>query len=286
VRLRESPVVDASSDASTPDPSAYATALPLSGKSVGHTSVVFKLTLEGNLTVAYKPRSAVGDSRYKGEIAAYRLARALGLADNVPLAMPRSFPADALRAAVSRETTFAQVVPEPDGTVRGALVPWIKGLEFLPLESSEWMPKWRAWLKDGATIPDDQRALAAQISTVLAFDQMTGNWDRWSGGNVGFDRAKNHLLYMDNDGAFFDPPPAKMMKWPTELFDGADRFSRAFVAALRRLDVPGALGEEAPGVPLLSARVVAQTEARRKKVLAAIDAKIAQRGEARVLAFP
>jgi hypothetical protein len=234
--------------------------------------------------VAYKPRSTRGGSRYRGEVAAYRLARALSL-ENVPFAMPRSFRYDALQAAVGREPIFADVVKESDGEVRGALIPWIKGLEFLPLETAEWMPKWRSWLKAGSTIPDDQRALAAQISDVLAFDQVTGNWDRWSGGNVGIDRARGMLLFIDNDGAFFDPPPAKEMTWPTTLFKGVDRFSRRFVAALRAVDVASAVGEERPGEPLLSARVVAQTEARRKRVLAFIDAKIATLGEPSVLAF-
>src|SRR5579862_5954081 len=36
---------------------AYASAAPVGGKSVGHTSVVFKLKLEGDLAAAYKPRS-------------------------------------------------------------------------------------------------------------------------------------------------------------------------------------------------------------------------------------
>jgi hypothetical protein len=93
------------------------------------------------------------------------------------------------------------------------------------------------------------------------------------------------LLFIDNDGAFFDPPPAKEMKWPTTLFEGVERFSRRFVAALRAVDVARAVGEERPGEPLLSAHVVAQTEARRKRVLAFVDAKIAALGESRVLAF-
>jgi hypothetical protein len=265
----------------------YAFAAPVGGKSVGHTSVVFKLGLEGGLTVAYKPRSTRGDHRYRGEIAAYRLARALSL-ENVPLAIPRSFDHGALQAAVGREPIFAEVVKEPAGSVRGALIPWIKGLEFIALENGEWLPKWRAWLKAGADIPDDERDLAAQISTVLAFDQVTGNWDRWSGGNIGIDHAhKPHamLLYVDNDGAFFDPPPIKEMKWPTSLFDGAERFSRRFVAALRAVDVAKSLGEEAPGEPLLSPRVLEQTEARRKHVLAVIDAKMAKLGAQNVLAF-
>jgi hypothetical protein len=275
-----------SADAGDPM-AAYETATPTGGKSVGHTSVVFKVALEGGLNVAYKPRSTRGDHRYRGEIAAYRLARALSL-ENVPLAMPRSFGYDALKAAVGHEPIFAEVVKEPDETVRGALMPWIKGLEFVPLENAEWMPKWRGWLKADGEIPDDERDLAAQISDVLAFDVVTGNWDRWSGGNIGIDRAhRPHamLLYVDNDGAFFDPPPVKEMKWPTSLFEGVERFSRSFVAALRSVDVARAVGEEVPGQPLLSARVLAQTEQRRKHVLAVIDAKIGKLGEAKVLAF-
>ena len=35
--------------------------------------------------------------------------------------------------------------------------------------------------------------------------KVTGNWDRWSGGNVGLDRARMRLhLFIDNDGAFFE----------------------------------------------------------------------------------
>jgi hypothetical protein len=263
---------------------AYASAAPTGGKSVGHTSVVFKLGLEGGLTVAYKPRSLHGDHRYRGEIAAYRLARALGL-DNVPLAMPRAFDYGALQTALGREPSFGDVVKETDGSVRGALMPWIRGLEFIPLESEEWMPKWRGWLKIDGAIPDEQRDLAAQVSTVLAFDLVTGNWDRWSGGNIAIDRARGRLLYVDNDGAFFDPPPVKEMKRPSALFEGVDRFSHRFVAALRTLDVAKAVGNEIEGEPLLSPHVLAQTDARRKRVLAAIDAKITKLGEPAVLTF-
>jgi hypothetical protein len=266
---------------------AFATAHAVGGKSVGHTSVVFKLHLQsesGDVDAAYKPRSTIGDGRYKGEIAAYRLARALGLT-NVPPAMARSFPYDELQKAVGGEKTFAEVVKEPAGDVRGAIIPWIKGLEFATLDTPAEMTQWRAWLHAGGAIPEDKKRLASQVSTVLAFDMVTGNWDRWSGGNIGIDRSRGDLLFVDNDGAFFDPVPAKEMKWPTTLFEGVDRYSRAFVTALRALDVPAALGEERPGEPLLSRRVTQACDDRRKRVLAVVDAKIAKLGEDAVLAF-
>jgi len=92
--------------------------------------------------------------------------------------------------------------------------------------------------------PRRWRAMAAQISTMLAFDYVTGNWDRWSGGNVGYDRKKSELLFIDNDGAFFDPLPAKEVKRSVDFFDGVERFSRAFVTALRAVDLAKAFGEE------------------------------------------
>jgi hypothetical protein len=263
----------------------YGDAQPVGGKSVGHTSVVFKLKLEGGVDVAYKPRSARGGHRYRGEVAAYRLARALSL-DNVPYATVRVFDYGALDRAVGREPIFAEVVKESDGSVRGALIPWIKGLQLATVDQEGEIARWRAWLRAGGGLPDDQatRRVAAQISTMLAFDYVTGNWDRWSGGNVGIDREKNELLFIDNDGAFLDPVPVKEMKRGADFFQGVDLYSRAFVTALRAVDLKAAFGEEVPGEPLLSARVVAQTEARRKAALAIIDAKIARLGET-VLAF-
>jgi hypothetical protein len=262
----------------------YSTADVVSGKSIGHTSIVFKLRLEGGLEAAYKPRSKRGGDRYKGEIAAYRVARALGL-DNVPPAMPRRFTYEALQRALAHEPAFAEVIADDDGTVRGAIIPWIKGLEFSDVDQRAAIDAWRAQLRASGPLPDDRRALLAQISTMLAFDRVTGNWDRWSGGNVGLDRAKGELLFVDNDGAFFDPPPAKALAWPNELASGVDRFSRRLVDGLATLDVRAAVGDEAPGKPLLSARVIAQTEARRAALVTRIDAKRKALGDDAVLVF-
>lgn len=283
----------AAADAAAEDTlAAYATAAPLAGKSVGHTSVAWKLKLDGNLEAAYKPRSHRGGARYRGEIAAYRLAQALGL-PNVPRAIPRSFSLTALRGALepgsaARDLLDNEVVADASGAVTGALIPWITGLEFLPLETDEWGMRWRGWLGGGEVIPDDQRALAAQISTMIVFDYLTGNWDRWSGGQIGIDRKSGTLLFLDNDGAFFDPPPPAQLAQQLARLTKIWCFPRRFVAALRRLDENAALaaiGEESPGAPLLSPRVLRGLEDRRTGALSIVDAKISERGEARVLPF-
>lgn len=265
------------------DPNMVLASKPKSGKSVGHTSVVFKIKLENGTEVCFKPESKRGKTRYRGEIAAYRLAVALGLSNVIP-AMVRSFDANEVRSALdpSARDLFDKEAVLRDGTVKGAAMPWLQKLEFLPLESPAWRGRWSGWLSGGA-LPEDQRALATQISTLVVFDLLTGNWDRWSGANVGIDRPTSTLLFVDNDGAFFDPPPKEPLAAQTALVKKTERFSKSFVDRLRKLEpVPlaDAIGEESAGVPLLSASVLAGVAERRKLVLDHVDALVKDKGEA------
>jgi hypothetical protein len=271
------------------DPSLLPESTAVSGKSVGHTSVVFKVKLKSGLEICFKPESKRGKTRYRGEIAAWRLAVALGLHNVIP-AMPRTFDAAELSTALDANARelFGKEAVVRDGKVRGAAMGWLTKLEFLPLETPPWRTRFTGWLGAG-DMPDDQRALAAQISNLLVFDLMTGNWDRWSGANVGIDRPSNTLLYVDNDGAFFDPPPPGPLAAQLAMVNKAERFSKSFVAALRKLEpipLSDAIGEDMPGTALLSAKVLSGVDERRRKALAHIDELIAKQGEAAILCFP
>ena len=286
---------------------AYANATPTFAKSVGHTSVVFRVDFvagsagggtaqtskrdAGRLRAAVKPESKRGHRRFRGEVAAYRLSKLLGLPNVLP-AEVRIFSRAELRAAAAKDaralSLFDDEVVDRKGRVFASLVPWLDHLEFIPLESPAERGHWEKELRHGEDVPADRRALDAQISNLVVFDTLEGNWDRWSGANVGIDKASGMLLFVDNDGAFFDTLP-KLFKQQMAEFRGVDRFSRSLVARLRAisaLDLADAFGDEEPGTPLLPARVVADCEGRRKDILAAIDKKIAQWGEADVLYFP
>lgn len=279
-------------DAGSTDLQGYFDAAPKSGKSIGHTSVVFKLELAGDLVAAYKPESKRGHRRYRGEIAAYRLGQALHLR-NVPPALYRAFDPKELRAALAKDAAAAKLyddeaVVAADGKLHGAIMPWIPKLEFLPLEGAPWRARFTGWLSHDGTIPEEQRALAGQISTMIAFDAITGNWDRWSGGNVGLDRATNTLLFIDNDGTFFDPVPPQPLAAQLALLKKVDHFSKSFVKSLRAMDVisfADAIGFEVPPESLLTPKVLAGADERKRKVLEIVDAKIAAWGEASVLSF-
>ncbi len=288
------PLATAIPDASAPKVdrlALYANAKPKTAKSIGHTSVVFRVDFDSGIRAAYKPESKRGHKRYRGEVAAFRYGKLLGI-PNVPPAGIRIFQREELRAATladgRAQALFDDEVIDEKGRVHGALMPWIDKLEFTPVESPAEKARWQKWLKSGGEIADADKSVAAQISTLVVFDCLTGNWDRWSGANVGIDRATSTLLFVDNDAAFFDPiPPAFQPQMA--LLKTVDRFSRSLVTRLRMLDalvLADAFGDEEPGTPLLPARVVAAADQRRKDVLAIIDEKIKSLGEGAVLSFP
>ncbi|HEY1954907.1 MAG TPA: hypothetical protein VGH28_04830 [Polyangiaceae bacterium] len=270
---------------------AYAHVVPQRLKSVGHTSVVFRADFGSGLRAAYKPESKRGHRRYRGEVASYRLAKMLGLPNVIP-AEVHVFSRESVRAAAASDARALSLVNDEvidrKGRVYGSLVPWIDKLEFIAIDAPAERARWEKELKSGDEVPADRRALDAQISTLIVFDYLTGNWDRWSGENVAIDRASGILLFVDNDATFFDPIPP-LFAPEKAMLRGVDRFSRALVTRLRAisaLDLADAFGDEEPGSPLLSARVVAACEARRKEIVALVDSKIAQLGEANVLYFP
>jgi hypothetical protein len=268
---------------------------PVTAKSLGHTSYVLKVTLAGGAVGVFKPRShrTLGDRRYRGEIAAYRLAAALGL-PNVPRSVPRAFDAAALRAACTSTAGAAEqfdreALVDPDGAVRGAWIDWIPDYRVLSLEDATWRARWEPWLLDpSARIPKGERPLASAVSTMLAFDYLTANWDRWSGANVARAGADGDVLYVDNDGAFYERPSPESLDRQLAFLRRVVRFSRRFVDAVRELGdarLEEALGEERPGEPLLPRPVVAAVEERRRTLLRVVDERLARSGERTTLAF-
>ncbi len=246
----------------------------LGGKAIGHTSVVLKVRLEGGLEAAWKPNTRRGKNRFRGEVAARRLALALGL-DAVPEAGARCFTREELLRLTSgptRELLEAELVADPDGRVPGAIIPWIQGLTFPAIEGEPLRSRWRTGLgrsHDGGA--DEDPAFLADMSTLIVFDAITGNWDRMSGANVGRDPRTGRLLFVDNDGAFYEAPPPDGLARNTRLLHATKRFSARFVAALEALDegaLPTIMGRDHQGRPLLSDKALEGLAARLRETRA------------------
>lgn len=237
-----------------------------SAKSIGHTSIVFKIELETNQKLAWKPRSKRGKERWRGEIAAAKLGAALAI-PNVPPACMRTFKTSEL-APLLPKSALDEVIANEDGSIDGAMIPWIEGLQFLPLEKER------------------PSSFAAQLSTLVVFDAITGNWDRYSGGNVGLDASGQRVLFIDNDAAFMEGAPPKDLAANVARVESTPRFSRSLVQRLRTLEPSKAFGTLPGGAPLLPEAMLKTVSERIARVLKIIDAKIAARSEDDVLYFP
>lgn len=263
---------------------------------VGSTSTVFRGVLDAPLKMALKLATRERPHGARAEIAAYRLARLLGL-NNVPPALPRRVTKSELYGALEPTSLWQwpdiewRLLVGGSGYVHGAAIYWIEGMRDLGLEPTRERERVSSWLRFGAEAPPGQQLLASQLSTQFAFDYLIGNWDRWSGGNVQGDASGEHLYMRDNDSAFAPRLSEALQRRLFAPLQETQLYSRRFVLALRDLTRPqfeqalrggGALGGEIE----LDPRAIAGLFDRRAALLSHLAALIEQHSEARVLAYP
>lgn len=261
-------------------------------KPVGHSSVVLRMRTVARVTAALKLRSREIQRGYQHEIAAYRISRLLGL-DNVPPAVYRRatwkeiqgrFHEDMLDR---RDSIRRAVVWDDDGSAPGAAVYWVKGLRSVGLEKKD---KWEGWLRHG-DIPRGKAPLARDLSTMVVFDFLIGNWDRFSGGNLPTDSSQERAFLRDNDRSFSTPLLPRRYETLLSGLTRTERFSKTVVRHLVALDDASIRAELARDPSheadlLLSGAQIADVLDRRATILSYIAALIEEHGEDDVLFFP
>jgi hypothetical protein len=222
-------------------------------------------------------------------VAAYRLNRLLGL-NHVPPAVTRSFHRDELLAKLPSDAGpyvqrfLAETIFDDEGFTRGELSHWIPVIVDTLFDKPEQMEQWTRWLTVGEPIPEEKRELMSQLSTLLVFDLLTNNSDRFSGGNLMASSDGKILFYMDNTFGFQLQPEGH--ERCRQGLARAQKFSRGFVAALRKLDARSIRDSFAPEPVELSTAEIESVLARRDVALRHIDNLVAQFGAAKVLVFP
>lgn len=272
-------------------------AQPTQLKPVGTTSVVFRMELPGEIDAAFKPRTKRHPDGYRAEVAAYRIGHALGM-DNVAPVVPHQLPLERVRALLAPDAAqrwaelSAELVVGPEKLVHGAAIYWVPEMREIGIDTSQGVAHWRRWLAQARGDPpsrDKSKQIASQVSTLILFDTLIGNWDRFSGANAQGDRTGRHLFVRDHNVAFYDPPPQQERM--LARLKQVERFSRSVVSRLKALDEPAlrkALAHPADpaGFMALTESQIAGVLDRRSTLLSYVAAIIDRYGEANVLTFP
>jgi hypothetical protein len=262
----------------------------------GGSTVSFKVRFENQQKALFKPQQRSEIANYRAELAAYRVSRLLGI-HRVPPACGRLVPRATLQRAgdATGDAEFSRrVMTELLGRgeeVPGAVLYWVPGA----LEPVPGVEAYPALLDPARPLDPAQAGLAADLSTLLLFDFLNDNVDRWSGGNILRQRAEGAgppgpMLFMDNGASFSAIHEGRGARPEDQArrLAAVGRFSRAFVAALRGLTAES-LGAAVGGDPLgpcLSPAQIAAVLTRRDAIVARVDAAVRAHGEAAALCFP
>lgn len=265
---------------------------PLRVRSVGSTSVTLRIDLPGSISAAFKPRTDSHPSGWQAEVAAYRIARALGMT-NVPPAVARRLPRPTLQARFDGEQTEWEEIRQAirwdgAGTTRGAMIYWIPRLRRSELDGNDGVDEVASWLVAGEPLPEDGRA--PDLAVMLAFDYLVGNWDRFSGGNVSQNDAGDRLYVRDHNVTFNTPLHDGRYDRVRAGLERVSRFPRGFVERLQALDedaLRAAIGQDPENEirPILDDEEIAEVMMRRHALLSYIGAQIALHGMDAVLAW-
>lgn len=267
----------------------------------GGTSLSLRLDFASGAKAAFKPRQVHYQSDPRKEIAAYRLDRLLGIG-HVPPAIAGGFTRQALLEAAepqSRNIIAARLAEEGRATNEmfyGELSWWVPELRNATIKTwrideDDGIDAWRDMLRPTMPLPAEHAAFVAQISTMILFDYVIDNSDRWSGANTRSSMDGKWLYFMDNTLSFSKFTRGHVRN--ITYLKRAARFSRTVVAALRaltRAQIAQAMAprdsEDEALAPLLTDEEIDGVLGRRDYALQWVDELIAKHGEEKVLVFP
>jgi hypothetical protein len=255
----------------------------------GGSSISFRLDFADGSRAAFKPEQINPQTVPRKEVAAYRINRWLGF-NAVPPATMRTFHRDELVGKLTPDHQFyanrinAETIFDGEGFTRGEMSYWIPVIVDSHLDTLDNVLTWWRWMTVGEEIPPDKVELMAQLSSLLLFDLLTNNSDRFSGGNLMTSKDGRILFWMDNTFGFQIEPEGHV-RCRTYLMR-CQKFSRKMVEALRRFDLASLREAISPEPGVLNEAEMQAVIARRDVGLRYIDGLIAQFGAEKVLVFP
>ncbi len=291
----------------------------------GGTTLTFTFVKDGKKIGAFKPHQKRRNSNFRSEIAAWRLCEMLQCDFRIPRnqmvrvgknEFNRLYNLSKSSKRESYRKGFDDLIwttLSHNSYVYGTLKDWVPDFVSFPIE---FVAMWRNWVSQANfmdTFPDLKDALAPikkhdnirsyydalmaqaaglttkelanQISQMLTFDYLIGNWDRFSilieqrGRNCQF--KDGHLVSIDNGASFVKVD----MKYIIVRFNYIERFNRRFVEEIRMLDKEETFRVLFPTQSRVDRANFSEFWDRRTQVLERIDALCAEYGEDKVLSL-
>jgi hypothetical protein len=175
----------------------------------GGTALSFRLDLAHRVRVVFKPDQRNTWSVPRKEVAAYRVDRLLGL-NGVPPSTLRVVDREELVATLPANNRFfvdkidREAIFDDAGRTLGSASVWIADLVDPGLDTIAAIRRWSDWLHVGSAIRSGDESLAAQLSSMLLYDRIIDNFDRFSGGGLLTSADEQSLYLLDNSTAFPD----------------------------------------------------------------------------------
>lgn len=240
------------------------------------STLVFHCDLGDGYEIAFKPARQGERDWWVHELAGYELARALGIEGRVPPAVYRTVPIGALDGFLRD----ANLEVERNGMVEGAAIVWMPVLRRTNLHTAEARAEWNPWLDPRQAIPPERLTRATQIASLIVFDYLQANFDRWNSANVPQDE-RDDLVFRDNNRAWY---MQNLRRTDRGGIEGIRRIPASLLSAVERTPAEVLARRTVNSdFRILRESQVREYEVRRRALLARVNEAVEQYGRDRVV---
>ncbi len=260
---------------------------------VSKRSLSLKVWLDNGVKAVFKPMLK-HNRRAVHEVAVFKLARHLNVRI-VPPSTMRSIPLHRLVRLIKKRSPEVAAklertaLTDNRGAVSGALIHWIDNLDSTQLKAMGGSAALTEPLASTGP-PEGGAPLAEKASIMIVFDYVTGNWDRFSGGNLFLSPDGSELVLIDNNSTFALWSKRQQNRM-VGLLSQTMRFSTSLIEDLGTLqtgEVKYLLSKNPYGesLELLSTEEIDLLFHRRDTVISHVEQLIERHGRQNVLVFP
>lgn len=254
----------------------------------GGSSLVLRIEFVDGSRAAFKPQQIHPQSVPRKEAAAYQLARKLGITA-VPPTVMRALSRDELLRKLDAESQWLrprllrEAIFDAQGVTVGSMMYWVPSLSDLRLDSDASIRAWTTELSQSGELTEERSQILGQLSTLLAFDVLQNNSDRFSGGNILGSRDGRTMFFIDNAFGFQTDRQGHLRA--IGYLSRCQKFSRHLWTTLQVLTDDQLVFTDPLTGPLLSADEISALRSRRDRVVRYLGQLIQSHGPEAVLAF-